>query len=488
MLPHGIFYHINISRLMNRKACAFDSAAAQTSATLCGIKNTCFPGESLRIEGMILMYKKATEDLIKFIEGATDCYQAVERIAEILRSNGYRELYECEKWEVQNGGKYFVVRNLSSVIAFEIPKGEYVGLMVAASHSDSPSYKIKPDAEVTGGAYTRLNVEGYGGMIASTWLDRPLGVSGRIVLKTENGLQTKLVKIDEDFLVIPNLAIHLNRKINEGQKLNPAKDMLPLAGDGTKPGRFFERIAEAAGVQTDAIIAHDLFLYNRMPGSIWGMDGEYFSIGRIDDLQCAYTSLRGFLESDETEALKMYCVFDNEEVGSGTKQGAKSTFLTDVLERIHSALSLDQEKMNRALSSSFMLSADNGHAVHPNLPEMSDLTSRPVLNGGVLIKHNANQKYTTDAVSDAIFKTICQRANVPYQTYTNRSDIPGGSTLGNLANEKLSLNTVDMGAAQLAMHSAYETGGVRDTLYLIQAFRAFYSTAIRALPAGGYEF
>ena len=433
------------------------------------------------------MYRKTTEELLSFIESSSDCFHAVKTIADILKQSGYAELFEGEKWEIKNGGKYFTVRNLSSLIAFSVPEDEYTGLMLTASHSDSPTYKIKPEPDVTDGPYTRLNVEGYGGMTASTWIDRPLGVSGRIVVRTGSGIKSKLVRLDEDLLVIPGLAIHMNRKANDGYSFNPAKDMLPLAGDGAKPGRLIERIAEAAGVRAEDIIAHDLFLYNRTKGTIWGLDEEYFSSPRIDDLQCAYSALRGFLASKPASALKLYCVFDNEEVGSGTKQGAKSTFLTDTLERINASLGFGTEKLRTAAASGFMVSADNGHAVHPNHTELADKTSRPVMNGGILIKHNANQKYTTDSVSDAVFKTICERAGVPYQSYTNRSDMPGGSTLGNLANEKLSINTADIGAAQLAMHSAYETGGIKDTLYLIKAMTEFYSSSLKSLPSGEYE-
>lgn len=430
------------------------------------------------------MYKQITNELIKFITASTDCYHAVENIKSELDAAGYTELLESEPWQLKNGGKYYTTRNLSSIIAFEIPQNEYESLMITASHSDSPSYKIKPEAEVMDGVYTRLSVEGYGGMIASSWLDRPLGVSGRTAVKTENGIKTKLIKIDRDFLLIPSLAIHLDSK---PEAPNPARDMLPLVSCGENKERFMECIAEAAEVQKENIIAHDLFLYDRTPGSIWGSDDEYFSISRIDDLQCVYACLQGFLQSEKTDCIKMYCVFDNEEVGSGTKQGAKSTFLQDTVERINSALGFDDEKLKRAFPSCFMVSADNAHAVHPNRSEMSDKTGRPVLNGGVVIKNNANQKYTTDSVSAAIFKSICDRANVPYQSYTNRSDIAGGSTLGNIANEKVSVNTVDIGAAQLAMHSAYETGGVKDTLYLIQALKAFYSSSVKAVSANEYE-
>lgn len=427
------------------------------------------------------MYRKTTEELLDFIRRSPDCFHAVNNIAKLLSSGGYTELYEYKNWDIEPGGKYFVRRNMSSVIAFSVPEKEYTGFMITASHSDSPTYKIKPEPVVSDGTYARLSVEGYGGMNASTWLDRPLGVSGRVAVKEGGGMVMKLVNIDEDLLVIPSLAVHMNRKANDGYTFNAAKDMLPLAG--ADPDGFMRRVAETAGVRAEDIIAHDLFLYNRTHGAVWGADNEYFSSPRIDDLQCAYSSLKAFLASGPARSLKVLCVFDNEEVGSGTKQGARSTFLTDTLLRVNSALGYGAEKLCTAAARGFMVSADNGHAVHPNHPEFADKTGRPVLNGGVVIKHNANQRYTTDAVSDAVFKMICGRAGVPWQYYTNRSDIPGGSTLGNLSNEKLSLNTADIGAAQLAMHSSYETGGVKDTLYLIKALTEFYSAELDGYTA-----
>ncbi len=430
------------------------------------------------------MHKQITKELIDFITESTDCYHAVQNIKNELDKFGYKELSESDTWDLENGGRYYTTRNLSSIIAFEIPEAEYNGFMITASHSDSPCYKIKPEPIVNDGVYVRLSTEKYGGTIAYSWLDRPLGVSGRLALKTENGIKSKLVKIDRDFLVIPSLALHLERDKKEP---NTAVDMLPLASCSESKKDFMECIAEAAEVSANDIIAHDLFLYSRTQGSIWGCDDEYFSTARLDDLQCAYGALKGFVGSEKTDCIKMYCVFDNEEVGNETKQGAKSTFLTDTVERINSALGFSDEKLKRAVASSFMVSADNAHAVHPNRPEMSDKTSRPVLNGGVVIKNNANQRYTTDSVSEAIFKNICDRANVPYQSYTNRSDLRGGTTLGNAANEKLSLNTVDIGAPQLAMHSAYETGGTKDTMHMIQALTAFYSSSIKVVSDYEYE-
>lgn len=431
--------------------------------------------------------KKITKDLIKFIEKSPDCYHTVENIKKELQLNGYTELFENENWSIKNGGKYYVTRNLSSVIAFNIPSQEYKGIMVSSSHSDSPTYKIKQNPEISDEFYTRINVEGYGGMIASTWVDRPLSISGRVVVKTESGIKTKLINIDRDLVVIPNMAIHLNRKINDGYSYNPAKDIIPLFSGKHSSKKFMELISENLNVDVKDILGHDLFLYNRTKGSIWGCDDEFFSSPRIDDIQCAYISLQGFLKSENTKALKLYCVFDNEEVGSGTKQGAKSTFFTDVINRINAALGFDTEKLNIEMSSALMLSADNGHAIHPNLPEFSDKTNKPVMNNGIIIKYNANQKYTTDAISDAMFRKICNTADVPYQTYSNRSDISGGSTLGNLLNEKFSINTIDIGTAQLAMHSSYETAGVLDSCYLFKAMKAFFSTEIKNCAPGEYE-
>ncbi len=431
--------------------------------------------------------KEVTKDLIEFIEKSPDCYHTVENIKKELQLNGYTELFENEKWNVKNGGKYYVIRNLSSIIAFDVPNQEYQGIMVSSSHSDSPTYKIKQNPEISDEFYTRINVEGYGGMIASTWTDRPLSVSGRVVVKTENGIKTKLVNVDKDLIVIPNMAIHLNRKVNDGYAYNPAKDMIPLFS-GKKPAKkFTEIISENSNVDFKDILGYDLFLYNRTKGTIWGCDDEFFSSPRIDDVQCAYMTLKGFLKSKKTNALKLYCVFDNEEVGSGTKQGAKSTFFTDVLIRVNNSLGFDFEKLNIEISSGFMISADNGHAVHPNLQEFSDKTNKPIMNNGIIIKYNANQKYTTDAISDAMFRKICNTADIPYQTYSNRSDIAGGSTLGNLLNEKLSINTIDIGTAQLAMHSAYETAGVKDNYYLLEAMKAFFSTEIKVRGVGEYE-
>ena len=367
------------------------------------------------------------------------------------------------------------MRNSSSVIAFTIPENARNGYRIMASHSDSPTFKIKENPEMAvEKKYVKLNVERYGGMLCAPWFDRPLSIAGRVITEENGELVTHLVNVDRDLVLIPNLSIHMNREVNDGYKYNAQKDMLPLYGDITAKDTFMKTIAEAAGVKEESILGHDLFLYNRQPGTIWGASNEFVSSGRLDDLQCAFSSLQGFLRGDKKEHISLFCLLDNEEVGSGTKQGAASTFLYDTLMRINASLDLTYEDYLVNLAKGFMISADNAHAIHPNHTDMADPVNRPYLNEGIVIKFNANQKYCTDGVSAAMFKSLCKKAGVPYQTFTNRSDILGGSTLGNISNTKVALNTVDIGLPQLAMHSPYETAGVKDTWYLIQAVEKFY--------------
>lgn len=432
--------------------------------------------------------RKMTGGLIRFLEDSPTSFHGVANIAGILGEAGFTELREGEKWKLAEGGSYYVTRNQSSIISFRIPSRPYSGFQIIASHSDSPTFKIKENPEMESeGHYIRLNVEKYGGMLCAPWFDRPLSVAGRLVVREGTRLVSRLVKVDRDLLMIPNLAIHFNRQVNDGYKYNPQVDMIPLFGEAGAKGTFMKIIAESAGVAEEDILGHDLFLYSRTPGTVWGADGEFFSCGRIDDLQCAFASLKGFLEGEPDGSIAVHAVFDNEEVGSGTKQGADSTFLEDTLRRVNGALGRSEEEYLMSLASSFMISADNAHAVHPNLPDRSDPTNRPYMNEGIVIKYNANQKYTTDAVSAAMFKTLCREADVPFQTFANRSDMPGGSTLGNISNAHVSLNTVDIGLPQLAMHSPYETAGIRDTCYLTAVAKLFYSTAVKAGESGCYE-
>lgn len=421
------------------------------------------------------MYRETAEQLLAFIEKSPSCFHAIKNMKDILLAEGFAQLREEDKWEIVNGGKYFVTRNDSSIVAFTIPETGFTGYRIMASHSDSPTFKIKenPEMEVDK-KYVKLNVERYGGMLCAPWFDRPLSVAGRVIVKEGDAFVTKFVDVDRDLLMIPNLAIHMNREVNDGYKYNAQVDMLPLYGDISSKDTFMKSIAEAAGVKEEDILGHDIFLYNRVKGSIWGANEEFVSSSRLDDLQCAFSSLQGFLKGEKKEYAAVHCVLDNEEVGSGTKQGAASTFLYDTLVRINECLGLSYEEYLRALAKSFMLSADNAHAVHPNHKEVADPVNRPYMNEGIVIKHSANQKYCTDGVSAAVFKDLCREAGVPFQTFTNRSDMLGGSTLGNISNTKVALNAVDIGLPQLAMHSPYETAGVKDTYYLIQAAEKFF--------------
>ena len=421
------------------------------------------------------MYRETAEQLLAFIEKSPSCFHAIKNMKDILLAEGFAQLREEDKWEIVNGGKYFVTRNDSSIVAFTIPETGALGYRIMASHSDSPTFKIKenPEMEVDK-KYVKLNVERYGGMLCAPWFDRPLSVAGRVIVKEGDAFVTKFVDVDRDLLMIPNLAIHMNREVNDGYKYNAQVDMLPLYGDISSKDTFMKSIAEAAGVKEEDILGHDIFLYNRVKGSIWGANEEFVSSSRLDDLQCAFSSLQGFLKGEKKEYAAVHCVLDNEEVGSGTKQGAASTFLYDTLVRINECLGLSYEEYLRALAKSFMLSADNAHAVHPNHKEVADPVNRPYMNEGIVIKHSANQKYCTDGVSAAVFKDLCREAGVPFQTFTNRSDMLGGSTLGNISNTKVALNAVDIGLPQLAMHSPYETAGVKDTYYLIQAAEKYF--------------
>lgn len=427
------------------------------------------------------MYEEVSQEMLDFLQKSPTAFHAIENIKEELNQNGYQELLEGQAWQIVPGGKYYVTRNNSSIIALNIGSDlQDYSFNVAASHSDCPTFKIKENAEiVVKNKYMTLNTEGYGGMLCSTWFDRPLSVAGRLLIKDGNTIKTQLINIDRDLLLIPNMAIHMNRAVNDGYKYNKQIDMLPLFGGTTcKPGDFKKLLAKEAGVEVENIYGSDLYLYNRTAPSIWGANNEFISSQHLDDLQCGYTALMGFLKGSNAKSINVYACFDNEEVGSGTKQGAASTFLYDVLKRTNTALGKNEEDFYRALASSFMLSADNAHAVHPHHPQKTDETNCVYMNEGIVVKSHAGQKYTSDAVSIAVFRELCHRANVPVQFFANRSDELGGSTLGNIAMAQVSMNSVDIGLPQLAMHSTYETAGIKDTYYMIKVMEEFFNSHI----------
>lgn len=415
-----------------------------------------------------------SRDLIYFIAKSPSTFHAVRGIKAALLYAGFTEIREEDTWQIEKGGKYVVTRNGSALMAFTVPQESAEAFHITASHCDSPTFKIKENPEIADGSYVKLNVEGYGGMIMSTWLDRPLSVAGRLLV-TENGhLAEKLVAIDGTMLVIPSVAIHMDRSVNQHKEWKVQKDMLPLYGmTGAKPP-FMDVIAAAAKVKAEDILAHDLILYSRVPAAIWGEEREFISSPKLDDLQCAFACFRGFTQGEKEKYISVYALFDNEEVGSATSQGAGSTFLANTLERLARSLGYSYDETMAMIARSFMISADNAHSVHPNHPEYADPVNRPVINGGIVIKYSAAQKYATNAFSAAYFKKLCKDHDIPTQTFTNHSDNPGGSTLGNISNTVIAMPTVDIGLPQLAMHSSYETAGVKDTAYLVDAVTKFY--------------
>lgn len=415
-----------------------------------------------------------SRDLIHFIAKSPSTFHAVRGIKAALLYAGFTEIREEDTWQIEKGGKYVVTRNGSALMAFTVPQEGAEAFHITASHCDSPTFKIKEDPEIADGPYVKLNVEGYGGMIMSTWLDRPLSVAGRLLV-TENGhLAEKLVAIDGTMLVIPSVAIHMDRSVNQHKEWKVQKDMLPLYGMTGAKTPFMDVIAAAAKVKAEDILAHDLILYSRVPGTIWGEEREFISSPKLDDLQCAFACFRGFTQGQKEKYISVYALFDNEEVGSATSQGAGSTFLANTLERLARSLGYSYDETMAMIARSFMISADNAHSVHPNHPEYADPVNRPVINGGIVIKYSAAQKYATNAFSAAYFKKLCKDHDIPTQTFTNHSDNPGGSTLGNISNTVIAMPTVDIGLPQLAMHSSYETAGVKDTAYLVDAVMKFY--------------
>lgn len=419
------------------------------------------------------------EKLIDFINKSPSPFHVTENLGNSFEEAGFTRLDEKEEWELSMGQGYYVTRNDSAIIAFTLPSRTPVNFKMVATHNDSPCFKVKENPEmVADGHYIILNTEKYGGMIMSTWLDRPLSVAGRVVYENEDGITSCLVNMDRDTLIIPNLAIHMNREINDGYKYNPQKDMLPLYSMGNEKGTFTDAVAKECGIDREAVLSYDLFVYNREKGSVWGGNNEFVSAPRLDDLQCTFLSAKALEDAEESDSICMSIVFDNEETGSSGNVGADSDFLRTVLDRIRIAIQMDMETYYRMLAGSYMISADNAHGVHPNHSDKADPTNRPYINGGIVIKSNAAKKYSTDALTEGIFKKICKDVGVGYQTYVNRSDIPGGSTLGNISSAQVSVPTIDIGIAELAMHSAYETSGVKDTEDLYKIFSKFFNKTL----------
>ncbi|MBK5239672.1 M18 family aminopeptidase [Clostridium sp.] len=423
------------------------------------------------------------QNLIDYIYDSPTAFHAVAKVKEDLSEEGFIEIKEEEKWNLQKGGKYFVTKNDSALTAFVVGKGaiEESGFKIIGAHTDSPSFRIKPAPEmVVDNTYVRLNTEVYGGLILNTWMDRPLAVAGRVTLRSGNILypETRLVNINKPIMIIPNVAIHMNRDINTGIELNKQKDTLPLLSmvseELEKNNYLMSAIASELSVEQKAIIDFDLFLYEYEKGSIIGLNNEFISSSRLDDLAMVHAGIRALCRVEAVEATNVMVCFDNEEVGSSTKQGADSNMLVNLLERITISLDKNREDFLRAIAKSFIISADNAHAVHPNSPEKNDPTNKPYLNKGPVIKISASQSYTTDSNSDAVYELVCASAGVPVQKFVNRSDARGGSTIGPISSTHLNIRSVDIGSPTLAMHSIRELGGVLDHTYVTKSFQEFY--------------
>ena len=418
-----------------------------------------------------------TRALCAFLDASHSVYHAQAYLTGILREQGYTHLPEADSWELHPGGKYYVTRGDAAVLAFRIPEGCPVGFLMSAAHTDRPSFKVKENGELDG-IYPRVAVERYGGQILSTWLDRPLSLAGRVLVETEAGAEKKLIDIDRDLLLIPSVAIHMNRQVNDGYKWNPVTDVLPLLAGKESRGQFGALLEQAAGGK---ILGQDLYLYIRQKASVWGLDEAYLSSAALDDLECVWGCFQGFLVAGTGRSIPVFCAPDSEEVGSCSPQGAGSTLLSDTLSRICRSLGLE---LPRLLAQSFLVSADNAHAQHPNHPELADSGNAPALGGGIVIKFNSNLRYCTDGLGAALFRTVCQRAGVNVQTYYNRPDIAGGSTLGCISIAQVSVPTVDIGLPQLAMHSCFETGAVTDAIDLEKAMTEYFGSTLEITGDG----
>ncbi len=425
---------------------------------------------------------KFATDFIDFAYASPMPFQAVRNVKAALLRKGFKQLDRASSWNLEKGGKYFTSKNDSALIAFVVGTGkiEETGFRIIAAHTDSPGLRIKPNPEMKQNGYLKLNIETYGGAILNTWLDRPLAVAGRVALTSNNPMrpEVKFVNINKPLFIIPNLAIHLNRSINEGKNINPQTDMIPIAGlvdsDFDSSDYFVSLLAERLHVEPHEVLSYDMGLYEYDKGTLLGDNQELISSGRIDNLSMIHAGIEALFGNEMPEATNIMAAFDNEESGSVSKQGAAAPFLKDVMKRIVNSQNKDAEAFYRSKMNSFGISADMAHAVHPNLPETHDPVNKPEMNRGPVIKVNADQKYTTDGRTSAVFKMLCQKAGIPYQEYVNHSNIKGGSTLGSILSTQVDIRMVDVGNPMLAMHSIRELAGVQDHYAMKLVFDEFY--------------
>ena len=430
------------------------------------------------------MEKKLALELVDFLYDSPSACHGVKATQKILDENGFIEIKETDKWDLQAKGKYYVIKNDSALIAFEVGTGdiEEAGLRLIGAHTDVPGFRIKPNPQmISEGKYVKLNTEVYGGPILHTWFDRPLSIAGKVSLKGASPLkpETRLVNINKPLLIIPSLAIHMNREVNEGFKINRQVDTLPLLGlindKLEKEDYLMNILAEELQVNKEDILNFELGLYEYEKGMLIGMNEELISSGRFDDLWMVYAGIKALVDSRENAATKVMICIDNEEIGSLTAEGANSTLLNNILERIALGLGKDREGYYRTLANSIMISADLAHAVHPNLGDKHDPTNRPVLEGGPVLKIAASGSYSTDSFNGAVFAGVCEAAGVPFQKFVNRSDVRGGTTIGPVTAANLTIPVIDMGAPVLGMHSIRELASVKDNYYTVKEFTEFFS-------------
>ena len=422
--------------------------------------------------------KRIVDDLLDFLNHSHSEFNSANNVRKILKSNGFIELNEKDDYKVEKGANYFIVRNDSSVIAFKVPKKlSNFCFSITASHLDSSCLKVKMENDIVSNNYHKLNVEKYGGVILSTWLDRPLSLAGRIIIKEGDELKTKFIDIEKPLMVIPNVCIHFNRNINEGFAYNPEVDLKPIFSLGGDESSLMDFISKYINVKKDDIISYELNTYNFTKSYIGGENDEFIMSTRLDNLESVYLSLMAFIES-KSENISVFVAFNNEEIGSETYGGADCDLLKNTLKRISNSLGYTENEYFSSLAKSFMLSIDNGHATHPNHPELSDSNNPILLNKGPIIKFNSNMAYMSDGATSAKVITLCKNNNIPYQIFYNKSDIRGGSTLGTLSTSQIGIKTCDIGCAQLAMHSSYETAGSKDVEYMFDLLKVFYNLKI----------
>ena len=429
-------------------------------------------------------------NFLDFIKESPTMFHAAKNIEKLLINNNFIKLNEGQKWNLVPNGKYYLTRNSSSVLAFTLPADlSEISFNITAAHLDSPTFKLKPNFKIEQGRYNKLNTEIYGGPILNTWLDRPLNIAGRVIIKENNSLITKLISFDKPMAIIPNCSIHYYHELNTGVKLNPQSDLLPILCDNNIGNTdLYELIAEKLCINKENIVSSDLYLALLDRGNLVGPNEEFICAPQIDNLECAYATIQALIDSKNDKSVNVCVEFDNEEIGSRTRQGAQSLFLSDVLERISFSLGKNTEEHKIYLSNSFIVSADNAQGFHPNYPQKYDPTNACYINSGIVIKNAARGSYTTDAFSLAYFKTICELAGAKYQLNTNRSDVPGGSTLGAISLSQVSIPSVDIGLPQIAMHSAYETAGSKDLDDILKALTKFYELHITSKEDGEISY